>query len=215
MRSLRGTVRSVPAEQGRAAAPLPQARISEQCTQTPAEGQCQRADFAVDLRRTTASFTPRRVTLRFTASRDDLLLYSERGTAPEVLCRGSCVTTVMAGEHFLRLGLDGRPTIVPSIELPAEAEHEMSRQTQVALLQETNVEGSYRESATLTTVGGVLSVVGLVGTYALLYGLAKEKPTATWAGAATAIGGIGLGLPLVFYGLPSGTLRVEPEASRR
>jgi hypothetical protein len=172
------------------------------------DSECHRIDFDVVLERTSPAYNPRWVKVTYSAYPRDLVLYTHRGGQDEVVCRGTCVTTLPAGEHLLRLGQDEtsplRPTVIQERPLP-----DSSQGAPVRLDRNAAIEGRYRMNKPALAIGGVLAVVGAVGFYAMLYGLWKEQPTTTKVGAAVAAGGLGLGTPLVFLGMPSASVEVR------
>jgi hypothetical protein len=172
------------------------------------ESSCHRIEFDVALERTSDTSSPRQVTVRYSAAPRDLVLYTNHGGDDEVVCRGPCVTTLPAGEHFLRLGPEGknalRPKVVQVRPLPASWGG-----VPVRLDRDASLVGRYEVNETAMWVGGVLAVVGTIGTYTMIYGLLEEDETVTWVGAGVAAGGLGIGLPLMFIGLPSAELRVR------
>jgi hypothetical protein len=172
------------------------------------DSSCHRIDFDVVLERTSEAWSPRNVTVRYSAAPRDLVLYANHGGDDEVVCRGPCVITLPAGEHFLRLGPEGkravRPKVIQARPLPAAYGG-----FPVRLDQDASVVGRYEVNDTAVWLGGILSVVGTVGAYAMLYGLWKEETTITWVGAGVAAGGLGIGLPLMFIGFPSASIEVR------
>lgn len=172
------------------------------------DSSCHRIDFDVTLERTSDTWKPRRVTVRYSAAPRDLVLYTNRGGNDEVVCRGPCVTTLPAGEHFLRLGPEGknalRPEVTQARRLPASWEG-----VPVRLDRDTSLEGRYEVNETAMWIGGVFAIVGTVGAYTMLYGLWKKEETVTWVGAGVAAGGLGIGVPLMFIGLPKASVEVR------
>jgi hypothetical protein len=172
------------------------------------EPSCHRIDFDVALERTNDAWRPRRVTVRYSAAPRDLVLYTNHGGDDEVVCRGPCITTLPAGEHFFRLGPEGknalRPAVVQARPLPASWDG-----VPVRLDRDASIQGRYEVNDTAMWIGGLLAVVGTAGAYTMLYGLWKKESTVTWIGAGMAAGGLGIGLPLMFVGLPRAELEVK------
>jgi hypothetical protein len=164
-------------------------RVADLCRSAGQAPSCQRLRLEAELPRTAASAEPQRIALRFEPKSEDVILYSTRGGKEQVVCRGSCTTELLAGDHFLHVGVVG-----------SDDRYNASHLT---LRTDTTLKvGVRRGDPVLMNVGGVLMFVGALGVYGTLYALWKEKETLAWVAGSTAVVGAGVGFPLLFLSLP-------------